>query len=409
MCMPCDWGAGGARPHQACKLSDRFNAIAIESSADWVAALASEFVKMRLLTLTYELVWRDGSLMWSKVTATNVEGSLAAPSQTKPLFEAELAERRRVQRLLRPSTILRAGDPLSGGSSSHRGRGHGPGRGGKGRGMARKPNRASASGMGPAEPAKGAPMSSGLVLQDMLEEPNIVAEGEAHAPATSEAPTDDEAEHNMLDLNNELEMLVEEDLDELRATYADGPHPSAQPAPLAQDGALAEAGAAQTIADALAEDACALGLEDEAVPDAETVGERSSAVGASGSSTDMPPPPPPPPEPSICDRMGVTGPSPMGYLSQDGRSFLRIQRGKPKGNISVKCYRHSGCSWLLTEKSAPPDDDIVAWAFEVPATTSSMGKEESKALAQQHMKLVDRWRPKKVAKAAAAKAACSNV
>lgn len=82
--------------------------------------------------------------------------------------------------------------------------------------------------------------------------------------------------------------------------------------------------------------------------------------------------------------------------------MLRVLRGNPKGSLSVRCYRHTGCSFLLSERLAPDDDDLISWAYDVPGNEPGMSTEERKALAQRHKGLADKWRPKKKAKAAAA-------
>lgn len=146
----------------------------------------------------------------------------------------------------------------------------------------------------------------------------------------------------------------------------------------------------------------ALGLEGDA--EAEGSDMLPSEAVAHGNAADADDPPAGPlgqEDMSAAEAFKVTGPSPMGYVCQDGKTVMRIQRGNPKGSLSVRCYQHSKCSFLLSLKDAPSDDDLIRWCFAVSAKESAASTAEAAKLAQDHLKLVEKWRPDK--KTAAAK------
>ena len=57
----------------------------------------------------------------------------------------------------------------------------------------------------------------------------------------------------------------------------------------------------------------------------------------------------------------------------------------------MRCYRHPGCSVLLTLDMAPVDEELIEWCFELPAATPQMSSVDATALARQHVRLADRW------------------
>ncbi len=88
----------------------------------------------------------------------------------------------------------------------------------------------------------------------------------------------------------------------------------------------------------------------------------------------------------------LRGPFPSGFVYDDLRSILRVQRGKPKGNVSISCYKHSACSFLVTEARAPPDIEIFRWLFEEPASARDASSAERKAAARRHIALAkEKW------------------
>ena len=105
-----------------------------------------------------------------------------------------------------------------------------------------------------------------------------------------------------------------------------------------------------------------------------------------------PPPDPPPPPISAAERYGLEGPSDKGYWRKDGRNILRIVRGQPKRSISVACYRHTSCTWVLPLRQAPSDDAIIDWLFsvEVPDYMAPRGAWDSSK--DQHVELAKQFR-----------------
>jgi hypothetical protein len=199
-------------------------------------------------------------------------------------------------------------------------------------------------------------------------------------------------EYDNFDLEAELEDMIESDIDELAATF-DEPGPDAQvhePAiPLAVGGADASIGCGEdpTLLEQIVEvaeaEAEAVGLDLDADPDGIAEPPLVPLV-----------PLPPPSEahaegPHLC-----IGPTPMGYvnLSTTSEGVLRIQRGKPRGSLSVRCYRHPACSFLMPLWQAPTDADLIAWAFEVEKAPRGMRPEDRKNLADRHMASARRFR-----------------
>lgn len=146
---------------------------------------------------------------------------------------------------------------------------------------------------------------------------------------------------------------------------ATGPRPESV-AMLAQEGA----GIGEVIDD---------GIELAAAPSAEAAG--SSAEASADADVVAAHEVPKPPEELMTD------PSPMGYVYEEGRSVMRVQRGKPARSVTITCYRHSKCTMLLTEARCPSDLELNRWSLAVPAAPQGCSVEESRVLAAQHMAL----------------------
>ena len=87
-------------------------------------------------------------------------------------------------------------------------------------------------------------------------------------------------------------------------------------------------------------------------------------------------------------------PDAFGYVHtiSTGRGRMRIQRGKPKGRVSISCFRHTGCRLLLNEARCPPDEALFQWLFEGPDEQVGDSREVKRRLAEAHMKSAkDRW------------------
>lgn len=372
--------------------------LAIGTSGRWVQRLTDKFSEMTLSRLSYEVTWRNTSLNWSKVTDVQRQGVLCGPMVRTPLLGEELTERRRRQRKITPDAGLLSGDPLSQRPAPKpraKGRcqsGRRGGRGGRGQGSVTVSN--------DDEPPEALPTSgSGAAALDAVggsghELPRLPRISQQHAGNPHDAD-----EYDMFDIEHELEGLLEDEVEELQATFDSQP-----PAEFSAD--FGEAGASVF---ATAPDEMTRALDDAASEEAEVVGLHEGAV-APSASTDavaeamgaQPLAPIDPAEPaggeappSVYERFSVSAVSGLGYVYHDGRSILRIQRNKPKGSCSVKCYRHSQCSFLTTMAAAPSDEAIIEWAFEVPAATLGGPLSEGKALGLQHVRLADRWKSKR--------------
>lgn len=378
-------------------LDDRTTCIALEPSGRWVVALLSKYSSMALHKLTYHIILRDGTLNWSRVTASEKVGALYDPSLRAPLLSADLAERRRRSKLTTGACGLASSDPLE----PAKGRGRGAASSGRRAPQLRRRRDAANKGAQPlareASPiaGNGGGAGDGGVLSQLA--PSSVA-ADADAPDVEEASVGGDVD--LFDLDAEMEGLLEQDLQELAATYGDGAiapeaagHGDAGANLLEPEGATiamdAEFAQAAELADLGGE--VDIGLS----ADAHAAGTGNSAA----SSSDVAPVAAELAAPqTLKQRLGVADPSPMGYVYHDGRSILRIQRGKPKGSLSVKCYRHPGCSFLLGLAHDPGDDELVEWALKLPAVPAGATTAEGRALAAEHMGLVDIWRPKRKAK-----------
>ena len=54
----------------------------------------------------------------------------------------------------------------------------------------------------------------------------------------------------------------------------------------------------------------------------------------------------------------VSDPFPSGYCYLNGRSVLRIQRGRPASSCTITCYLRPSCNLLLTQARCPPDSEL---------------------------------------------------
>ena len=79
--------------------------------------------------------------------------------------------------------------------------------------------------------------------------------------------------------------------------------------------------------------------------------------------------------------------SSLGYIYHDGRSVMRIQRGKPQHSVTVNCYHHPGCRMLLSEKMCPSDSILKQWFWEVEAPAIGASAAIRKQLAESHMRM----------------------
>lgn len=377
----------------------------MESSGQWAEMLAAKFSTMSLYLLEYTVLLDDGTLNRSKVTSAADQGVLLCPGMRQPLFGQQLADRRRAQRMATASAGLQRGDPLNppprrssrgGGAATREGRGftinrrRAPPASGRGRGQSQ-----SAAGSSRAGSGSGALPEEHGIVDD--------AAGPEQGDDVAEDALDDIDEFR---LEQELEGLVDDDIADLFASFEPQVQVNVVSDCVERNAADVEPeSAAPGLAAVVSQDLEHTGLEAEGHIDDATQAMAGNAGGASSSSTAVAPAPPPPDAPpeqlSIRDRLGVSGPTPLGYCQQGGRQVLRILRGNPKGSLSVRCYRHVGCSFLLSLSAAPSDEDLIAWCFEVPQAPAGAPSAESKELARRHVALAEKWRPAKLAKSKA--------
>ncbi len=84
--------------------------------------------------------------------------------------------------------------------------------------------------------------------------------------------------------------------------------------------------------------------------------------------------------------------SPLGYCYYKNHSVSRIQRGKPKGRVSINCYFHPGCSFLINLARCPEDEVLKRWLFEVPSPLDGASQVDRKALTARQIALAkSRW------------------
>lgn len=99
----------------------------------------------------------------------------------------------------------------------------------------------------------------------------------------------------------------------------------------------------------------------------------------------------PPPAPW----QGLSEPAATGYVYDNMRSVMRIQRGKPKNSVTITCYRHSKCNFLLTMARCPDNQALFKWFYEVEAAPSGSAANISRELGAKHVKLaMSRWSAK---------------
>ena len=89
---------------------------------------------------------------------------------------------------------------------------------------------------------------------------------------------------------------------------------------------------------------------------------------------------------------GLDDPTPQGYYYQNGRPAIRIIDGNPKNSVSVRCFKHTGCSFLLPLRIRPSDEALFAWWAEVPALPVDAPAGDREAAAMRHNGLAARFK-----------------
>ena len=229
-----------------------------------------------------------------------------------------------------------------------------------------------------------------------------------------EGPHDDLADYDVADEGGEVADFNESDGEELWLTFETAP---AQSTANAAASSTAEASAAsaqpspddilQRIAVAAEEEAATVGLAEATSASASNSSGATRVVPSVGISPPEEAGLAPPAQAAEALPEGIVGPSAMGYVLHDGKSVMRILRGNPKNSMSVKCYRHPSCSFLLPLRLAPSDEDLVRWLFAVPEDKSASA-EVRKQLAGQHVALANKWKQPAARKAKAGAASSST-
>lgn len=273
-------------PPEACKLTPNFTTIAVEPSADWVRDLTVKCETLRLFSLSYEVLWRDSSLNWSKVVSIANEGILLSPGLRTALLEDSLAEKRRLEKATRMPAILRV-DPLAPPKRGSR-------RNAAGRTGGRSETQRATRGRGRRMPNVGA-AGTGDAGSDGCEDAAGPDQGElaqaALAGAGQEAAP--EGHPDIFDLEDELAGLVAGDLEELVATFsADAPPTGVVDGEArAVDGQDVLPGVLDALGEALAEAAAITGMAAEGEePDQAAPNEPSASASAGPAGDALPPP-----------------------------------------------------------------------------------------------------------------------
>lgn len=353
------------------KVAGRFECLQHLTSDELVLDLVQRFADMDIFKLVHTVANLDGTLLWSEVSATERCGRLWRGGMKKPLGEHRVAADSvaLVGRLM-------SDDPFATGQS-HSSRGPRAKRGVQPSASTRAPKRSRGSTEGETAHAIGD-------VDDAGDTTGGAAVGEG--PPLPMPRLDDE-----MDLADaELQSLAGSDTEELTLTYllagADAEDPAATDH--GQQGTHAsmniEPSAEQLAAMETAMDETGIeGASSGDVPGAD--GGPDVGVAAAQPADEVVAPPPP-----WATLVHPTGPS--GYYYQNGRSVLRIQRGKPAGRVTISCYRHPACTILVNESRAPPDEEVFEWLYSVPPATAEMSPAERKALSAQHRGIArEKW------------------
>lgn len=404
LALPCDIRLAERKS----KVSDRYTCLDDRTSAEIAVELTSLCAEVVLFKADYSILLGRGTLLWSRIKHLHRVGALLGPAVRAPLLADELAAKRRGDRTNPRAGNLRKGDPL--GPSVAQGLSRGRHRSSeaphtrarqRGQGVVGKPLGAALVQAG-GESSIGQPGGVAAASSANPALPSSGVVGDPGAPALGNFPNADYDEG--CDLEAELANMVSSDEEELWASFG-APADLANNAPQVDEDALepqaSVRGMLQDIASEAVAQANALGLDGGGASAASPVeGAASGEHAGAGDAEDFLPPPPPA-DPMA--RYGCTGPSAMGYFHKDGRSVMRVLRGQPRGSLSVRCYRHPRCTFLLPLRMAPPDAELVSWLFEVPTAEEGGIAGDVTNLGKKHSDLSKRWRQQAaVGKASAA-------
>lgn len=373
---------------RACRVSDRFNCFDIRTSSEFALLLDATFSNLRLFKLSYFVDLEvDGSLCWSRLTGATDLGNFWEAGQKKPWSpqaRGESGMERDFERQRRTLKNLKLGDPFAEVQD-------GPAPTSSRRQAYGATTAASDARASHAKRARYAAASSS-------DTPALVAMQGAPTDGPSALVELGDGGEGVMDLvDDERADLDDDDLMELAATYAHELGPPVSPAGIIAD--VEERVAESLVPETADPDTVrAVGAEVEQAAQAAGLGEQLEEVEASGAGagiapTDAPPAekdllPPPAREPWEL----MSEPSASGYLYFEGRSVMRIQRGKPTGRLTLTCFRHPGCNLLINLPRAPNDLELKKWLFEVEPAPAGASMAERQALAKRHVQLARaRW------------------
>lgn len=351
-----------------CMASDRFQMLDSMTSDEVALELVNAFSRMTLYECEYDIPDVDGTLMASRIKNVRHVGILWEPGQTIPLLNQSVKEKRKASR--RPASAglkgLHATDPFADAPFS---------KGQQSSGASSSVALQSVdAGVGLSNPLGGAVMQG--------------AELEPAAPSTHTAG--DFQLDDAMDCADCDSHVSGSDLEEYEHTFLDVVPPPAEPVALDVD-ELAQGADAPADADLFALfDGTDLGLGEHSVPQG---GASSSSggdtVGVAGA-------------PAVEPWQELVGPTTaMGYIYYKGRSHMRIIRGNPKYSVTISCYNHPSCSFVLSEKRCPSDEELKKWSFEVGRAPEGSSSAIKAKLRDEHKGLaLARWttgkgRPKK--------------
>lgn len=84
------------------------------------------------------------------------------------------------------------------------------------------------------------------------------------------------------------------------------------------------------------------------------------------------------------DGSDITDPSTMHYMYRSGRLVCRVNPSM-KISIAVKCYLHSKCTLLITNRHMPPMDQIKRWLASAELPVPGEPKAAADAKAKRHL------------------------
>lgn len=388
--LPCDVRLAsrpskiiGAHPCLDCRTSTEFSARLAESSGVF-----------RLYKLQYFIPFDiDGSLLWSRITGMEDLGVLWAEGQKRPWGSKAVSSQRDVGFAKNVAVMqhLSYADPFAepakpskktqtgGGGVKRKAVGDDQQRNTTSKSSRAVPppqaelapiaalatsGSASSSGIsGPAQELEGPPLEGDMDMAD--DEPGAVApENLLELEATYGTVEGQEATM----ANQAVGADIAEHIS--RPLILDEPNPETM----------------HSIAEQTGELVAELGLEDLPAGEVSGAVSTASAVADEDAAEDTLQSPPLPP----WEQMSEVSRS--GYVNYDGRTVMRVQRGKPTGRLTLTCYRHTRCNLLLNLDRAPTDEALKRWLFEVEPNPPGASKELRQELAKQHMGLAKtRW------------------